>query len=134
MEEIRLTCINCPLGCELTASVESSRVLAVACNQCKLGIAYAEKEVVSPMRMATTTVRLGGAAIGAAPVRSASPVPRNKVAACVAALKNTELTAPVRMGQVVFPNICDTGVDMVATREIPASAEATITATDENGG
>ena len=33
-----------------------------------------------------------------------------------AALDAVELTAPVRIGQVVIPNVCGTGVDIVATK------------------
>ncbi len=33
-------------------------------------------------------------------------------------LDAVELTAPVRIGQVVIPNVCGTGVDIVATKNM----------------
>ena len=36
----------------------------------------------------------------------------------LAALDGVELTAPVRRGQVVLADVCGTGVDVVATRDL----------------
>ena len=53
-----LTCIGCPMGCQLTATVENGAVVSVSGNTCKRGEDYARKECVAPMRTVTGTVRL----------------------------------------------------------------------------
>ena len=44
MEQRELICINCPLGCPLTVSLQDSEVVKVAGNTCPRGEAYARKE------------------------------------------------------------------------------------------
>lgn len=52
-----LICIACPRGCRLTViSCEGSAELEVSGNNCPKGVAYAEQEVLCPMRTLTTTV------------------------------------------------------------------------------
>lgn len=116
MDEQRLTCISCPIGCDLTVKLRDGKVLEVTGNLCNRGVAYAEMESTNPVRMMTSTVRLYGGTLEALPVKSARPVPKDRVRDCVRALKRVEVEAPVRMGDVVLADVCGTGVDVVATR------------------
>ena len=43
-----LTCIGCPMGCQLTAVMDGSRVTEVTGNTCPRGDAYARKECTHP--------------------------------------------------------------------------------------
>ena len=43
-----LTCIECPIGCEIEVSLEGGTVSCVKGNGCPRGRAYAEAEVVCP--------------------------------------------------------------------------------------
>ena len=53
-----LTCIVCPLGCDLKVELdENKRVLSVSGNTCPRGKVYAENECVNPRRTVTSTVR-----------------------------------------------------------------------------
>lgn len=119
MEERRLTCIGCPLGCLLAVTLEDGGVAGVAGNQCGRGADYARTESVNPTRLVTTTVRLRGAAVGAAPVKTARPIPKGLVRDCARALAGIEVDAPVLLGQVVLSDVCGTGAAVVATRSIP---------------
>lgn len=119
METRQLTCISCPIGCLLAVSLENGVVREVTGNQCGRGVAYAGEECAHPTRMMTTTVRLRGAAVDAAPVKTSRPIPKDTVVACVRALKDIELDAPVTLGQLVLADVCGTGADVVATRSIP---------------
>ena len=58
MEEKKLICIGCPLGCELCAVLERGEVISVTGDTCKRGDAYARKELVSPERTVTSTVKM----------------------------------------------------------------------------
>ena len=57
-ETRELTCINCPLGCQLTVTLVDGEVTSVAGNTCKRGDTYGRKEVTNPTRIVTT--KLGG--------------------------------------------------------------------------
>ena len=55
MEKRELTCIGCPMGCQITVELESGEVLSVTGNTCKIGENYAKNEVTHPERTVTST-------------------------------------------------------------------------------
>lgn len=57
MEVRELTCIGCPLGCQLTVTMGNDEI-KVEGNTCPRGEAYAKKEVTNPTRIVTSTVRV----------------------------------------------------------------------------
>lgn len=120
IETRELICINCPLGCALTVSMEGGQVLKVEGNTCPKGKAYGEKEVTNPTRIVTSSIRVIGGRAPVVSVKTASDIPKGKIAECSRALKNVQIAAPVKIGDVVFKNICGTGVDMIATRNVRA--------------
>lgn len=111
-----LTCIGCPMGCQLTAEVTGGAVVSVSGNTCKRGEDYARKECVAPMRTVTGTVRLTDGRI--LPVRTASDVPKETVFAVAETFNTVHPAAPLSIGDVVIPNVCGTGVDVVATKNM----------------
>ena len=48
MEERRLTCIGCPMGCPLVVTMDGGEVVSVTGNTCKRGEIYGRKEVTNP--------------------------------------------------------------------------------------
>ncbi len=120
MEEKNLICINCPLGCPLTVALEGGEVKTVAGNTCPRGDAYARKELTNPTRIVTSTVKVKGGKLAMASVKTAADIPKGKIFDCVKAIRNIELEAPVAIGQVVLADVCGTGVDIVATKNVPA--------------
>ena len=114
-------CIRCPIGCRLTVTVTDGGV-TVDGNTCKRGEEYGIAEVTAPTRTVTTTVRLFDGELAVAPVRTASPVPKDKIFAVLYAIKKTRLTAPVRIGDVAVADVCGTGVDVIVTRDIAAAS------------
>ena len=50
-----LTCIGCPMGCQLTAVVEGNEVVSVEGNTCAKGASYAKKECIAPQRTVTSS-------------------------------------------------------------------------------
>lgn len=113
-----LTCIGCPMGCQLTAVLEDGQVTRVTGNTCPRGDAYARKECTHPARTVTGTVRVTRrpAAGGVCPHPGRRT--QGKGAGCGPALCRVQLTAPVQAGDVVIPNVLGTGVDVVATRSV----------------
>lgn len=118
MEKRNLTCINCPMGCALTVEMENNTVISVSGNTCKRGDTYARKEVTDPTRIVTSTVRVTGGEADMVSVKTKADIPKGKIFDCVKALKDIEIQAPVRIGDVVVSNVADTGIDVVATKNI----------------
>lgn len=111
-----LICIVCPRGCRLRVDEENG--YAVSGNNCPRGEQYGKNELLAPVRVVTSTVRITGARLPRCPVKTADAVPKSKVFAVMAALEGAVLTAPVHRGQTVLTNVCGTGVDVVATRDL----------------
>ena len=84
------------------------------------GRKYACKEVTDPTRIVTSTVRLTGSKTGAAVVscKTAQDIPKGKIFAVAAALKQVAAKAPVEIGDVLLANVAGTGVDIVATKAV----------------
>ena len=118
MDKRTLTCIGCPLGCAVEVTTENGQVLAVTGNTCKRGEDYARKEVTNPTRIVTSTVRVTGGELPVVSVKTASDIPKEKIRACVLALKSIRVAAPVSIGDVVAENVAGTGVSIVATRNV----------------
>ena len=118
MEERKLTCIGCPMGCPLTVVMNGEEVVSVTGNTCKRGDVYARKEVTNPTRIVTSTVRVSGGSIDMVSVKTREDIPKGKIFECVKALKGIEVPAPVHIGDVILENVADTGVDIVATKNV----------------
>lgn len=114
--EKHLICIGCPLGCELCAVLEKGEVISVTGNTCKRGDAYARKELTSPQRTVTSTVKMSDGRM--LPVRTSVDIPKEKVLECVRELKNIIVEAPVDMGQVIVSDIAGTNVSVIATKKM----------------
>lgn len=114
---MEITCINCPVGCRLTVELEDGKVVSVAGNTCPRGAAYARQECVDPLRMVTAVVPVEGSL---APVscKTRMPIPKKLIAACMKELAAVQLTAPIAAGSVILPNVCGTGVDVIATKSV----------------
>ena len=115
--EHQITCINCPVGCRMTVTVEDGKVVNVTGNTCKRGVAYAEQECVAPQRMVTAVVAVKGRKTPVS-VKTRTPIPKKDIFACMKQLAETEVLAPVHMGDVVCADVCGTGVDVIATKTV----------------
>lgn len=120
MNTRELTCIGCPLGCTVTVTMDGDTVTNVTGNTCPRGDAYARKEVTAPTRIVTSTVRVTGGASPMVNVKTAADIPKEKIFDCVAAIRDIVVTAPIKIGDVILSNVADTGVDIIAARNIPA--------------
>ncbi len=117
MEQI-ITCINCPVGCRMTVTLnDGGEVEKVEGNTCARGDKYARQECTLPLRMITAVIPAEGSATPLS-VKTAGPVPKHLIGEVMKALRNTKVAAPVAIGETVLPNVCGTGVDVIATRSI----------------
>ncbi len=118
MEIRNVTCIGCPMGCQITVEMDGSEVLNVTGNTCKRGDAYARKEVTNPARIVTSTVKVIGGKADMVSVKTRKDIPKGKIFDCVKALKGVEVKAPVHIGDVIVPDAAGTGVDIVASKNV----------------
>jgi CxxC motif-containing protein len=120
-ETTKIICITCPMGCTLEVTHEGKTVTKVDGHECKRGTEYAEAELTDPRRMVTSTAKVKGGVYPLVPVYTAAPIPKPLIFDLLAELRKVELQAPVKVGQVVLENALDTGIDVLASRNLPAA-------------
>ena len=118
MNEKKITCIICPLGCEITVLGVDKTVISIEGHGCKRGQNYAAVEFSTPKRIFTSSVKVRGAYQPLVSVRSRDPVPKELLLECVTQLRGIELEAPVNLYDVVVSDILGTGVDIIATAAV----------------
>lgn len=126
MEQKNLTCIGCPLGCQITVKSENGEIVSVNGNTCKRGEDYARKEVTAPARIVTTTVKVSGGNTSVVSVKTKADLPKEMMFDCIRALKEVTVQAPVEIGDVVLKNVLDTGVDIVATKKVNVTEQKNV--------
>ena len=107
-------CIECPKGCRLKVDDDMN----VTGNTCLRGKTYAINELTCPKRVITSTVVIESKLVARMPVMTENEVPKEKMFDIVKALDEVRLVAPVKCRDVVIENVCDTGVNIIATRTI----------------
>lgn len=120
METRELTCINCPLGCSLTVEMDNGEVATVTGNTCPRGDVYARKEVTNPTRIVTSIVKVSGGKANMVSCKTKSDIPKDKIFDITKALQDIIIPAPVAIGDVLVSNVADTGVDIIATKDVEA--------------
>ena len=116
MSEMKtMTCILCPVGCEITTQTQDGEIKSISGNACKRGEKYAQTEIKDPRRTLTTTVRVSGGAQPLISVKSADSLPKDKLLDSMKVIAKTTAKAPVRIGDVIVQDILGTGIDMIAT-------------------
>lgn len=121
MDERKLICIGCPLGCPMTVTLnDAGEVEKVMGFTCRKGDVYARKEVVNPTRTVTSIVKVTDAINGERTVscKTKTDVPKSKIFDVMRDLRDVTVHAPIQIGDVIKANVGGTGVDMVATKEV----------------
>lgn len=123
-ETLQFNCSVCPSGCLLTVEVERdsngavATVRSVTGNSCPRGYKFAHQELTCPMRVLTTTVAVSGGDEALLPVRTAEAIPLALHAQAMDLIRDVVVKAPIRMGDVVLPNLLNTGIDLIASMDI----------------
>lgn len=118
VEKRELICIGCPKGCVISASLEGERVVELVGYTCPKGEAYARKELTHPVRYVTSTVRIYGGQAPLVSVRTEREIPKEKIFACMEEIRNVSVKAPVRIGERILEDIAETGVALIATKNV----------------
>jgi CxxC motif-containing protein len=119
MAEVQIICIGCPKGCKVTlAHDDENNILSVSGYGCKNGEEYAKNEFTAPVRIFTSTVKVTGGDLPLVPVKTKGAVPKSMLMECAKESCKIEVSAPVKIGDVIKSDLCGTGVDLVAARNI----------------
>ena len=121
METISLTCIGCPLGCQIEVMMDKAgKIMLISGNTCPRGEKYARKEVTAPTRIVTSSARVYGSKKGErmVPLKTASDIPKEKIMDVIRDLSGVSVPCPIHIGDVVIRDIAGTGVDMIATKNV----------------
>ena len=128
----QITCICCPKGCEMVVMPaesapadlpEKQRKLHiigdyyVEGNLCKRGLNYAFEEKTDPQRTLTSIVRAANR-LEPVSVRTDKPIPKAKIADCLAVLREVVVDGSFEVGHVIVENVCGTGANIVATKPL----------------
>ena len=108
-----LTCIVCPIGCQLSATIENGIVTEVVGNTCPRGKQYAIDECTHPVRTITTTVRTNDG--GVIPVKTSQPIPKELMFECMKEINGAVVTLPAEIGDIVIENLLGTGANVIVT-------------------
>ncbi len=112
-----ITCINCPVGCRMQVVHEGENVLSVTGNTCKRGEIYARQECVAPLRMVTAVAPVQDREMPVS-LKTRTPIPKKQIDDCMRAIMEKPFQAPIAAGDVLIPNVCGTGVDVIATKAV----------------
>lgn len=124
IETLQFNCTTCPSECLLTVEVERDAdgavvvVRSVTGNSCPRGDKFAHQELTCPMRVLTTTVAVTGGDEALLPVRTAEAIPLKLHVQAMNLIRGLVANAPIRMSDVVLPNLLDTGTDLIASMDI----------------
>ncbi|NCC63787.1 MAG: DUF1667 domain-containing protein [Spirochaetia bacterium] len=114
-KEIPMTCIACPIGCNLTLFIQDETLISVEGNRCPRGETYAKDEYIAPKRIVTATVRVTGGLQNRAPVKTDRPIPKEHVPHLLDKLYTLSFSAPISCDQVLYQ---EEGYAVIATLSV----------------
>ena len=117
---MKLTCIRCPMSCIIEINEREDDVLDIKGYECELGRRYAIEELRNPMRILTTTVAVRNGLHPVLPVKTEREIPKHLILDGIKILSKISVEAPIHYGDIIYSNILDTGVDVIASRDIDA--------------
>lgn len=108
-----LTCIACPLGCNLIVTVDGKSVVSVQGNTCPRGKEYAITECTAPVRTVTTTMKCENGDLVS--VKTDTPIPKDKVFDAMKMINKSVAKLPIKIGDILIKDLY--GSNVIATSE-----------------
>ncbi|MFX0144001.1 MAG: DUF1667 domain-containing protein [Candidatus Hodarchaeota archaeon] len=112
-----IRCIICPTGC-LVHVENINGELIIEGHSCKRGEEYAREEFVAPKRILTTTMQVENGFLPLVPVRSDTPILKDRLEETLKEIAKTKITAPIKMGDILIKNILGLEVNIIASRDL----------------
>ena len=111
----KITCIICPRGCLVDVEQKDGK-FTVSGNSCPRGEKYAIAECTNPLRTVTSVVRVVNLPDTMVSVKTQAPIPKDKIFDAMAQIRKANITAPVRIGDVIISDLF--GTNLIATKNI----------------
>ena len=115
--ERELTCIRCPIGCQILVRSEGEE-LSVTGNMCPRGREYSIKETTHPTRTVTSSVTVDGGELPVVSVKTREDIPKDMIFQVMDEIHQMRISAPVRRGDVIISDAAGTGVNIIATKSV----------------
>mgnify|MGYP000126037504 FL=1 len=119
VEEI--ICVSCPKGCRIRVESKDNELKNISGYSCEEGKRYAKEEFKNPTRILPTTVRVKKGEFPLVSVKTKRGIPKAKLLKAMEVIAEIEVKAPVEIGDIILEDILNTGVDLVATRNVRES-------------
>ena len=114
-----IRCIVCPTGCEIQVKKkEGTDEITFEGYTCKRGLEYAQQEYYEPKRILTTTIRVKNGLLPLVPVRTDSPILKDKLNEALKEIAIKEIEAPIKMGDILIENLLGLGANVIASRDM----------------
>lgn len=113
-----LTCIECPNGCQLSATQDAQGVWQITGARCPKGKVFALSELTAPMRTIASLVKTTSKRVPVLPVRVSGPIPKEAIFKVMAEIHKVCLSEPVGRGEVIISNILGLGIDLISESNI----------------
>jgi len=107
------------MGCDVDLEIVDGEIESMDGASCKAGEEYVREEYYNPTRMLPTTAKVKGGVLPQVPVITSKPMPKGKLEETMEVIAKVEVEAPVKLGDVIVEDILDTGVNIVASRDLP---------------
>ena len=118
-ETSEIICVARPKGCTLQVKHEGKEALEIIGAGCRRGKDYAICELQDPRRMVASTVKVKGGLHPLVPVYTREGFPKPLIPQLAQKLREVEVPAPVKINQVVLADALGTGIDIIASRDMP---------------
>jgi len=111
----KITCIECPMGCEIEVEVLDGKAVSIKGNTCPRGKLYAENEVSCPKRVLTSTVMSRQGKL--VPVKTDAPVKKDEQFNLMKKINGLTIDLPVKIGDVIVFDFAD-GANLVVSGNV----------------
>jgi CxxC motif-containing protein len=119
VEDKRLICIGCPLGCWVTVEVgPGGKVKKIKGHKCKEGEKFIIEEFTNPVRIFTGTVPTGHTDLPLLPVRTSTPIPKKNMKKAAIAALDVRPKPPIKVGDILIPRFMGTEANLIATSNL----------------
>jgi CxxC motif-containing protein len=87
-------------------------------NKCNKGYEYAEKEMIEPLRVLTTTVRTKFPDVPVISVRTDGEIPKFRIQKAMLELAEVVVDTELSIGDIVLEDLSETGVSVIITSPV----------------
>jgi len=115
MKTIDLICIECPRGCNIKVTLNENKIEKIEGNSCPKGKSYAESEVIAPVRVLTSTIRLRTEEMLS--VKTDKPIPKEKIFEVMKIINKIKAEKPVKIGDILYKKIVGEA-NLVSTKSV----------------